>query len=89
MSRAWKAPAVSEMDILRQRRELVLLSCDLQRATLSRRLGRIESNPVRLAMGAVMNAARKPMVWRLGTTAIAFAVRAFRKRSARRRGRGH
>ncbi len=89
MKRAWGVPAVSEMDTLRQRRELVLLSCDLQRETLSRRLGRIESNPVRLAMGTVLNAAKKPMVWRLGTTAIAFAVRAFRKRSARRRGRGH
>jgi len=81
---------VSEIDTLRQRRELVLLSCDLQRATLSRRLGRVQANPMRLAAGAVVNAVKRPMVWRLGTTALAFAWKAYRKkRSARRNGRGH
>ena len=81
---------MSEMDTLRQRRELVLLSCDLQRATLSRRLGRVQANPMRLAAGAVVNAVKRPMVWRLGTTALAFAWKAYRnKRSARRIGRGH
>ena len=82
-------PAVSEMDILRQRRELVLLSCDLQRATLARRLGRVQVSPVRLAAGAVANAVKRPMVWRLGTTALAVFWKAYRKRSARRKGRGH
>ena len=80
---------MSEMDILRQRRELVLLSCDLQRATLARRVGRVQANPVRLAAGAVATAVGRPMVWRLGTTALAVAWRAYRKRSARRKGRGH
>jgi hypothetical protein len=80
---------VSELNTLRQRRELVLLSCDLQRATLARRLGKVQANPVRLAVGAVANAARKPVVWRLGTTALALAWKAYRKRSARRKGRGH
>ena len=80
---------MSEMTTLRQRRELVLLSCDLQRATLARRLGHLQQSPVRLAMGAVATAARRPLVWRLGTTALAFAWRAYRKRSARRIGRGH
>jgi hypothetical protein len=78
---------VSELEILRQRRELVLLSCDLQRATISRRLGNVQANPMRLAVGAVANAVKKPMVWRLGTTALAFAWKAYRNRSARRRGR--
>jgi len=80
---------VSEMHTLRQRRELVLLSCDLQRATLARRLGRVQVNPMRLAAGAVVKAVRRPMVWRLGSTALAFAWKAYRKRSARRMGRGH
>ena len=75
--------------MLRQRRELVLLSCDLQRATLARRLGSLQRNPVRLAVGTVVDAARKPLVWRLGTAAMAFAWKAYRNRSARRRGRGH
>jgi hypothetical protein len=82
-------PAVSEIETLRQRRELVLLSCDLQRATLARRMGRVQANPVRLAAGAVVNAVKRPMVWRLGTTALAVAWKAYRKRSARRKGRGH
>jgi len=80
---------VSELDVLRQRRELVLLSCDLQRATISRRLGNVQANPMRLAVGAVANAVKKPMVWRLGTTALAFAWKAYRNSSARRRGRRH
>ena len=79
---------MSEMDILRQRRELVLLSCDLQRATLSRRLGHVQANPMRLAAGAVVNAVKRPMAWRLGTTALAFAWKAYRKSSAHRKGRG-
>ena len=80
---------MSEMSTLRQRRELVLLSCDLQRATLARRLGRLQENPMRLAVGAVAKAARRPAVWRLGTTALAVAWKAYRKRSARRIGRRH
>jgi hypothetical protein len=78
---------VSELATLRQRRELVLLSCDLQRATLSRRLGRIQRNPVRVALGAVATAAKKPLVWRLGMTSMAFAVKAWRNRSARKKAR--
>ena len=77
------------MNTLRRRRELVLLSCDLQRATLARRLDRVQVNPMRLAAGAVVKAIRRPMVWRLGSTALAFAWKAYRKRSARRIGRGH
>ena len=76
---------MSELATLRQRRELVLLSCDLQRATLSRRLDHIQQNPVRLALGAVANAARKPLVWRLGMATMAFAVKAYRNRSARKK----
>jgi hypothetical protein len=66
--------------MLRQRRELVLLSCDLQRATLTRRVDRIQRNPVRVALGAAATAVKRPMVWRLGATAVAFAVKAYRNR---------
>lgn len=76
---------MSEMDILRQRRELVLLSCDLQRATLTRRLDRIQRNPLKVALGAAATAVRRPMVWKLGTTVMAFAVKAYRNRSARKK----
>ena len=80
--------AVSELELLRRRRELVLLSCDLQRATLARRLGHIQRNPVRRALGAAATAIKRPMVWRLGTTAMAFAVKAYRNRSGRKSRRG-
>ena len=76
---------MSELSSLRQRRELVLLSCDLQRATLSRRVENLQRNPVRIALGAVAGAVRKPLVWRLGMTTMAFAVKAFRNRSARKK----
>ena len=76
---------MSELEILRQRKELVLLSCDLQRATLTRRLGHIQANPMRMALGAAANAVRRPMVWRLGTAAIAFAFKAYRNRSGRKK----
>jgi len=70
--------------MLKQRRELVMLSCDLQRATLTRRLGHIQRNPVRVAFGAAANAVKRPMVWRLGVAAMSFAVKAYRKRSGRK-----
>ena len=76
---------MSELDVLRQRRELVVLSADLQRATLARRLGRIQANPLGIVTAAAVRTATRPMVWRLGTAAMAFAVRAYRKRSARKR----
>jgi hypothetical protein len=79
---------VSELATLRQRRELVLLSCDLQRATIARRLGRLERNPVRMALGAAADAVSRPLVWRLGATAIAFAVKAYRNRSGKKGARG-
>jgi hypothetical protein len=75
---------VSELEHLRQRRDLVLLSCDLQRATIARRLGRIQRNPMRIALGAAANAIKRPMVWRLGTTAMAFGLKAWRNRSGRK-----
>jgi hypothetical protein len=79
---------VSELEVLQRRRELVLLSCDLQRATFARRLGRIQRNPVRVALSAAAGAVSRPMVWRLGTTALAFAVKAYRSRSRRAVRRG-
>ena len=74
---------MSELETLRQRHELVLLSAELQRATLERRLGRIRSNPMRVAAGMVAAAVSRPLVWRLGATSMALAWGAFRKRSAR------
>jgi len=39
---------------------------------------------MRVALGAAATAIKRPMVWRLGTTALAFAVKAYRKRSGKK-----
>jgi len=76
---------MTEMEILHRRRELVLLSAELQRATIARRLGRIEVNPARVALGYAAKAVSRPMLFKAGSAAVAFAVRACRRRSARKR----
>jgi hypothetical protein len=75
---------MSELDVLQRRKKLVLLSCDLQRATITRRIVNIQRNPVRRALGAAAGAVSRPMVWKFGTTALAFAVKAYRNRSRRK-----
>lgn len=71
---------MTELEILRRRRELVLLSAELQRATLARRLARIEASPARIALGLATRAVSVPLAWRLGTRAVGLAVRAYRRR---------
>ncbi|HXN16340.1 MAG TPA: hypothetical protein VN878_08170 [Usitatibacter sp.] len=75
---------MTSLEVLRQRRELVVLSASLQRATIVRRLQYIESNPARVALGFAAKAVSHPPLWRLGKAAVAFAVRAYRRRSAHR-----
>ena len=67
--------------MLRERRELVLTSAALQRATVVRRLDRIEMHPARLALGLAARAASVPLAWKLGSRAVALAVRMYRRRS--------
>lgn len=76
---------MTELEILARRRELVLLSAELQRATLARRMQRIETNPARVALGIASRAVSVPLAWKLGTKAVGLAVRAYRRRAARRR----
>lgn len=78
---------MTEIEILRQRRELVVLSAQLQRATVVRRLERIHANPVRVALGFATfatSAVSVPLLWKVGSKAMNLAVRAYRRRSARR-----
>ena len=49
---------VTELEILRRRRELVVLSAELQRATVVRRLDRVPANPAAVALRAAR--ARQP-----------------------------
>lgn len=76
---------MTELEILRRRRELVLLSAELQRATLARRLDRVHANPARVAIGFASRLASVPLLWKLGAKALGMAVRAYRRRSSRRR----
>ncbi len=75
---------MTETETLRQRRELVLLSCDLQRATLARRMGRLQVNPVGRAVGHVAQSVSRPLAWKFATAALAFATRAWQKRRRRK-----
>lgn len=74
---------MTELETLRQRRELVVLAAELQRATIVRRLERIEVNPARKLLGVAASAARRPALLSLGTAAVRFAVRAYRRRAAK------
>ena len=76
---------MTEIDILHRRRELVLLSAELQRAAIARRLARIEVNPARVALGYAAKVVSRPMLLKAGSAAVAFAVRAYRRRSVRKR----
>ena len=74
---------MTELEQFRQRRELVVLAAELQRATIVRRLERIEVNPARKLLGVAAAAVSRPALLSLGTAAVRLAVRAYRKRSAR------
>jgi len=77
------------MEVLRRRRELVILSAELQRATFLRRLGRIQANPAQRAIGYAAKVASRPMLLKLGMSAFGFAMRTYRKRSRSRKSAGH
>ena len=48
---------MTELEILRRRRELVVLSAELQRATLVRRLDNVHRHPLHSALGMARKAA--------------------------------
>jgi hypothetical protein len=76
---------VTELEQLRRRRELVVLAAELQRANVVRRLERIQANPARRILGFAASAVKKPMLISVGSAAVRFALRAYKRRSARRK----
>ena len=76
---------MTELEELRQRRDLVVLAARLQRATVMRRVERLRANPTRRVLGFAASVARKPAVMTLGTAAARLAYRLWRRRSERRR----
>lgn len=76
---------MTELEQLRQRRELVILAAELQRANITRRLERIQANPAKRVLGFAANAVSRPLLLKLGTAAVTFAVRAYRKKRSTRK----
>jgi len=77
---------MTELELLEQRRELVVLAAELQRANVARRLERIQANPAKRVLRLAANAVSRPLLFKLGSAAMAFAVRAYRrKRSTRKK----
>jgi hypothetical protein len=72
---------MTELEQIRQRRELVILAAELQRANIVRRLERIQVNPARKLLGFAATAVSRPALITLGTAALKYAVRAYRRRS--------
>jgi hypothetical protein len=73
---------VTELELLRRRRDLILTSAYLQRATVVRRLGHIEAHPLRIALGLATRVASVPLAFKLASGAMALAARMARRRSA-------
>ena len=76
---------MTELETLRSRRELVVLAAELQRANVVRRLERIQANPTRRILGFAASVAARPAMLTIGTAAVKFVVRAFQRRSARKK----
>jgi hypothetical protein len=58
---------VTELEILQRRRELVVLSAELQRATLVRRLDHVQKHPVHAALGMAASLASVPILFKVAT----------------------
>jgi hypothetical protein len=75
---------VTELEILRRRRELVLLSAELQRETLVRRLDNVARHPAQLVLGFVTSAASLPLLFKLGSMVVGRIARKRRPQKAAR-----
>jgi hypothetical protein len=62
---------VTELEILRRRRGLVLLSAELQRATVVRRLEHVARHPGHAVVGLVARAATVPILLKVGSALLA------------------
>lgn len=58
---------MTELEILRRRRELVILSAELQRATFVRRLDRVTGHPAQVVLGLASSVASLPLAYKLGS----------------------
>ena len=70
---------MTELEILRRRRELVMLSAELQRATIVRRLENVKAHPVKLVAAITTSVLSVPLLIKLGSMML---TRRNRKRIA-------
>ena len=70
---------MAELAILEQRRQLVELSADLQRATITRRLASIEQHPSHVMLGMLAAVSARPGVRKLASPPL-MAFRVWRRR---------
>jgi hypothetical protein len=78
---------VTEIEMLRRRRELVLLSAKLQRVTVMRRLDRVNRHPLQAVLGLAASAASVPLAFKLGSMVVGRIARRHEVRNSARRGR--
>jgi len=78
---------VTELEILRRRRELVLLSAQLQRATVVRRLDRVNRHPIQAVLGLATSLVSLPFAFKIGSLLVGRIGRKAQARNAVRRGR--
>ena len=72
---------MTELEQLRRRRQLLVLSADVQRATVVVRLDRIEAGPLQLLYGIAANATRVLAARRIAFAVLALAGRMFGRRN--------
>ena len=68
-ARDWERP-VTELEILRRRRELVVISAGLQRATMVRRLDRVGRHPAQAVVGFLTRAATVPILLKVAAIVL-------------------
>jgi hypothetical protein len=68
-ARDWERP-VTELEILRRRRELVVISAGLQRATMVRRLERVGRHPAHAVLGFLTRAATVPVLFKVAAMVL-------------------
>ena len=76
---------MTELETLRQRRELVVLAAELQRANIVRRLERLQENPARRIFGFAAGVIRRPAMVSIGTAAVRMAYRFIQRKRAGRK----
>lgn len=77
---------MTDLEILRRRRELVLLSAQMQRETLVRRFDHVQRHPVHTAVAVAASIASVPLLFRVGTLVAGRVARKRRPSSTTKRG---